>query len=106
MNNTTEEPVLRQGSTIIPIGTPVFFTQSEQYWDKPYPMKRSDHYQVKSIILKGILLEVEGNRFKVKLVDNNGFEKDGEDYVFSKGTLLCNQNFTDFATLGVWNIQK
>ena len=65
-------------------------------------MKRHHVYSVKSVILRGEVVSIDGNEFKAKLLDNNNFEKDGWSFVFRKGQLLSDQNYTDFASLGVW----
>ncbi len=87
------------------IGKTVFFTKSEEYWDKPYARKRNHIPCVRSVILQGTVTEVQGQEFKALLHDNNGFEKDGQESVFGMGSLLCNQNFTDHASLGTWQYQ-
>ncbi len=87
-------------------GETIFFEMSEQYWGKPYPKKRSDVYDVKSVILRGEVVDTQLNQIKVKLVDNNGFERDGETYVIYQGTLLSNQNFKDFESLGKWKFNQ
>ncbi len=81
----------------------VFICFTEQYWDKPFPMKRHHVYDTKSVILKCEIIDIKDNQFKGKLFGNNGFNKDGEVYVFEKGILLSNQNYTDFKSLGIWN---
>ena len=83
------------------VGKIVFFTKTEQFWDKPFTMKRHHVYDTRSMILRGEITAVKGNEFKAKLIDNN-FSKDGQEFVFNKGTLLCNQDFKDFAVLGKW----
>lgn len=85
------------------INKTVFFTRKEQYWDKPYVMKRHHVPDVRTTVLRGVVTEVRGDEFKARLKDNNGFEKDGEEYVFHKNCLLCDQNFTDFNSLGKWD---
>lgn len=83
----------------------VYFCFTEQFWDKPYPIRRSDVYDTRSVILKGKIIGFESSQFKALLLDNNGFERDGEEYVFDNGLLLSNQNFTDFESLGKWKKQ-
>ena len=80
----------------------VFFTKVIEYWDEPFVMKRHHVYDTRSVILKGIVMEVRGNEFRALLTGNNGFEKDGLEFVFNSGCLLSNQNFTDFEVLGKW----
>lgn len=82
--------------------TIVFFSKTEECWNKPFPLKRHHVYDTRTVILKGKVTEVQGDEFKAVLLDNNGFEKDGEEFVFHKNTLLSNQNFTNFADLGKW----
>ena len=84
-------------------GEIIFFTVTEQVWDKPFTMKRHHVCDTKSVILRGVVQEQTERQFKAKLTDNNGFEKDGESFVFSKGQLLSNQNFTDLNRLGKWS---
>ncbi len=84
------------------IGKTVYFTKSEEYWDKPFVMKRHHVYDVKSMVLRGVVTDIKGDEFKAVLTDNNGFEKDGEEFVFHKGCLLSNQNYTDVKELGIW----
>jgi hypothetical protein len=85
------------------IGKVVFFSHAIEYWDKPYVMKSHHVYSVKSVTLRGEVVSIDGNEFKAKLIDNNNFEKDGWSFVFRKGQLLSDQNYTDFASLGVWS---
>lgn len=88
--------------SVISVGKTVFFSKVEEYWDKPFPMKRHHVYDTKSVILRGVVTELKGDEFKAKLTDNNGFEKDGEEYVFHKNCLLSNQEYTNFESLGQW----
>ncbi len=87
----------------INVGQIVFIRFSEQYWDKPFPMKRHHVYDTRSVTLKCQVLDVRESQFMGKLFDNNGFEKDLDTWVFDKSILLSNQNFTDFKSLGVWS---
>lgn len=87
---------------LLVVGKTVFFTRTEDYWDKPYVMKRHHVYDIREIILRGEITEVQGEEFSAKLVDNNGFEKDGQTFVFHKDVLLKDQDFKDFDSLGKW----
>lgn len=80
----------------------IYFSVTEEYWDKPYIRKRHHDPETRTVILKGKVLETKGDEFKVELLKNNGFEKDGQTFVFHKGCLLSNQDFTDFERLGQW----
>lgn len=80
----------------------IYFSVTEEYWDKPYVRKRHHNPETRTVILKGKVLETKGDEFKVELFENNDFEKDGQTLVFHKGCLLSNQNFTDFERLGQW----
>ncbi len=84
------------------VGQTVFFSRTEQYWDKPYVMKRHHVYDTRSVILKGVITGIYENQFMALLTDNNGFEKDGQEFVFSKNSLLSNQDYKDLETLGKW----
>lgn len=91
------------------IGQIVFIKLSEQYWDKPFVMKRHHIYDIRSVILKAQVLNIKSSYFVGRLFDNNGFEKDDDIYnmyVFEKSLLLSNQDFTDFKSLGVWSNKK
>jgi len=91
---------------MISIGKIVYFQINENIWDKPFIMKRHHVYdKIRSVILKGIVIDVKGFEFKAKLIDNNGFEKDNEEFVFNNNMLLSNQNFYNFETLGKWEIK-
>ncbi len=103
-NNYNNDTTLPVEPTIV--GKIVFFRHTETYWDKLYPMKRSDVYKTRSVILKGKVTEVSGREFKAILSGNNGFEKDGEEFVFHMGSLLVEQNFQDHDALGQWNKEK
>ncbi len=85
------------------IGNTVYFSFSEEYWDKPFARKRHHVPEYRSVVLKGKVTDIKGNEFKALLNDNNDFEKDGEEFVFSKGCLLSNQDYNDTASLGKWN---
>ncbi len=88
------------------IGQIVFIRLTEQYWDKPFTMKRHHTYDTRSVTLKCQVMDIKESQFRGRLFDNNGFEKDDDIYnvyVFDKSMLLSNQNFTDFKSLGVWN---
>lgn len=87
---------------VLSVGKTVYFSHTEEYWDKPYVMKRHHVYDTRSMVLRGVVTDVMGNKFEALLTDNNGFEKDGDKFVFSKGNLLCNQDFKDFERLGRW----
>ncbi len=87
-------------------GTTIFFTMGVQYWDKPYAMKAHHTYDVKSVILRGEVIETEPYQIKVKLTNNNGFERDGETFVIYEGQLLSNQDFQDFEQLGKWRLNQ
>lgn len=86
------------------IGNIVYFAKTEEFWDKPFVMKRHHVYDTRTVILKGKVTEIKGDEFKAKLIDNNGFEKDGEEFVFHKNSLLVNQDFKNFNLLGKWKI--
>jgi hypothetical protein len=75
------------------IGNTVFLSRTEEYWDKPFVMKRHHVYDTKTVILQGTVTDIRGDEFKAKLINNNNFEKDGEEFVFHKNSLLSNQNF-------------
>ncbi len=84
-------------------GNRVFFKKTEELpWNYPFPMKQHHVPETRSVILQGEVIDVRGDEFKAKLFDNNGFEKDGQTFVFHKNALLCEQNFTDLAKLGQW----
>lgn len=95
IRNMFEKMYLRPGKI-------VFFSKTEEVWDKPFVRKAHHDCPQRCVILRGEVIEVRGNEFMAKLVDNNGFEKDGETFVFSNGSLLSNQNYTDFDKLGKW----
>jgi len=84
------------------IGNTVFLSRTEEYWDKPFVMKRHHVYDTKTVILQGTVTDMRGDEFKAKLINNNNFEKDGEEFVFHKNSLLSNQNFKNLQDLGVW----
>lgn len=88
--------------SVLGINKTVYFTQVEECWNKPFVMKRSHVYDTRSVILRGVVTEIKGDEFMAVLTDNNGFEKDGEEFVFHKGCLLSNQNYTDIEELGKW----
>ena len=83
-------------------GQTVFFSVSEQYWNKPYVMKRHHVYLTKSMVIRGKVEDIKGQEFKVRLFGNNKFEKDGESFVFHEDKLLIDQNYTDLYRLGKW----
>ncbi|HEV8512176.1 MAG TPA: hypothetical protein VGQ59_02820 [Cyclobacteriaceae bacterium] len=84
------------------IGHTVFFKKVEEYWDKPFTIKRHHTYDTRSVLLRGQVTDIKGDEFKAILIDNNKFEKDGGEFVFHVNSLLCNQDFKDFHLLGVW----
>jgi hypothetical protein len=88
------------------IGNDVFFERVEEVWRRPYIKKRHHAYDTRSIALRGRVTDIREKEFKALLHDNNGFEKDGEEFVFSKTSLFCNQNFKDFQSLGQWKYQE
>lgn len=90
------------------IGGPfiLYFSKTEEYWNKPYPKPRSQPYHVKSVTLQGTIISVKGDEFSAKIFGNNGFDKDGETFVFNKNTLLCEQNYTDTERLGIWKMEQ
>ncbi len=88
---------------VLTIGNTVFFSKVEEYWDKPYIMKRHHVYDTRNVILRGIVTSIKDDEFMARLIDNNNFEKDGEEYVFHKNSLLSNQNYSDFESLGKCN---
>ncbi len=104
MNTTIEnnQPGMPQTGRHLELGQIVYFSRSEEYWDKPYVKKRHHVYDVKSVVLKGEVTAIQGNQFAAKLFGNNGFEKDGEEFVFNKGCLLVNQDYKDLESLGQW----
>lgn len=84
------------------IGNTIFLSRTEEYWDKPFVKKRHHVYDTKTVILQGTITDIRGDEFKAKLINNNNFEKDGEEFVFHKNSLLSNQNFKNLQDLGVW----
>lgn len=91
--------------TLISIGQTVYFSKSEEYWDKPFVKKRHHATRYRTVILKGIVIDIQGKEFKAKLIDNNGFEKDGQVFVFSTDKLLVNQDFKQKQSLGKWQYE-
>lgn len=91
---------------ILKVGNTVFFSQSEEYWDRPYVKKRHHFFDVKTVVLRGKVTDIDGDEFKAILIENNDFERDGKEYIFHRGQLLSNQNFTDFDQLGKWKKDK
>lgn len=81
-------------------GDIIFVKKVEEYWDKPYTIKRHHTTETKSVILKCKVVEIKGNEFRAELFENNGFEKDGGIFVFNNGELLSNQDYK--GELGVW----
>lgn len=98
MNTTLEQKT----ETLLTAGKTIFFSVTEEIWNKPFVMKRHHVYDTRTVILKGEVIATQGNDFMVKLFGNNGFERDGETFVFSKGNLLSNQDFKDSDRLGKW----
>lgn len=88
------------------VGQTVFFVKTEQYWDKPYVMKRHHVYDTRSVTLRGRVTDIHGDEFKAHLTGNNGFEKDEQEFVFHKNSLLSNQDFKDVHLLGIWSNAK
>lgn len=86
-------------------GQVIFFSHTEEHWDYPFVKKRHHDYDTRSVILRGTVTETKENQFKALLFGNNGFEKDGQEFVFSKGSLLSNQDVTILDSLGKWKIQ-
>lgn len=84
------------------IGNTIFLSRTEECWDKPFVKKRHHVYDTKTVILQGTVTDIRGDEFKAKLINNNNFEKDGEEFVFHKNSLLSNQNFKNLQDLGVW----
>lgn len=104
MNKSTITSSIILGGKPVLQGQAVFFGYSEEFWDKPFVRKRHHIAPTRSVILRGQVIEVQGDQFMAKLIDNNDFEKDGQTFVFHKNSLLCNQNYSDFDKLGKWKI--
>ena len=84
-------------------GTTILFKVSEEAWRQPFTMKRHHVYDTRTVILRGTLISSTRNEFKVELKDNNGFDKDGGTYVFSRGNILCEQNLEYPHEFGKWS---
>lgn len=84
------------------IGNTVFISKTEEFWDKPFTMKRHHIYNTRTVILRCKVVDIRGDEFKAELQNNNGFDKDGQTFVFNKGILLANQDFSEYSSLGVW----
>ena len=99
-----EQVIINNGITIR-TGDTVYFQRVEAIWRRPYPRKRH-HGQgdTRSVLLRGVILSIVGDEFKALLTDNNNFEKDGEAYVFHKGTLLS--GIPEQGKLGIWEYQE
>lgn len=80
----------------------VYLRWTEECWTKPFPRKSHHSAETRSVLLQAEITDIDGDEFKAKLFGNNGFEKDGQEFVFHKGTLLCQQNFTRMDELGKW----
>jgi hypothetical protein len=87
------------------IDTVVYLLVAEEWWDKPYVKKRHHLTTYRTVVLKGTVVDERGNQIKVKLEENNGFERDGGTYVFGKGNLLVNQKYPA-DELGIWKYPK
>lgn len=82
-------------------GQVVFFNVAERT-DEFRHKRYSSIDRGRSVVLRGIVQDVRGGQFRAKLEGNNGFERDGEIYVFSTLHLLADQNFTRSEELGKW----
>jgi hypothetical protein len=88
--------------SILQLNKIVFFKVTEEYWNNNFPRKQHSIPKTKSLLLRGLVTEIEGDEFKAKLIGNNGFEKDGEEFIFHKYSLLSNQNYIRLDNLGKW----
>lgn len=77
----------------------VFVNLTEQYRNDTGTKRL---YETRSVVLRVKVTVLRQSEFAGLLQDNNGFDKDGQEMIFSKGDLLCNQVFTDLDKLGVW----
>lgn len=89
-------------------GMMVYVSRGEEYWDEPYVRKRHHTPKIKSVILRVEVMEIGKGEFERqflgKLTDNNGFDKDGQTFVFNILELLCNQNQgPEKLNLGIWS---
>lgn len=90
---------------VLKVDNTVFFTWTESC-DTGAGGLLSHVFETRSVVLRGKVTKVGTHAFRAQLIDNNGFEKDGNEYVFHNGTLLANQNFTDLDRLGKWYKDK
>ena len=102
MNTTLEQ----KKETLLIAGKTIFFSVTEEICNKHFTMKTHHVYNTRTVILKGEVIATQDDKFMVKLFGNNGFERDGETFVFYKKCLLSNQDFNNYDELGKWKINE
>lgn len=88
-------------STQVEPGQVVYLSISERT-DEFRHKRYSSIYRGRTVIIRAVVQDVKGTEFRAQLEGNNGFERDGQTYVFHTGSLLANQDFKKPEELGVW----
>ncbi len=87
----------------IEIGQTIYFGLTEridQFAQKRYSDPKV--HRCRRIFLKGEVLGTQENEMKLRLFGNNGFEKDGKEYVFNIGNIISNPSKDIEKELGKW----
>lgn len=91
----------RELFTPVKAGQVVYLSISER--TDPFRHKRysSIHYG-RTVIIRAVVEEVKGNQFMARLEGNGRFEREGQSYVFSRGSMLADQRERRPEELGKW----
>jgi hypothetical protein len=77
------------------VGHHYFYKESRRcdaFAHKRYTSPEVEEWE--TLIVQGAFVEAKGQEIKIRLEGNNGFEKDGETFVFSKAYFLTNPDHT------------
>ncbi len=85
------------------VGKRVFINVSDYNWRKQFGVTKEKVFnRSRYTILQGIVTDFTDIELKILLRDNNGFEKENQEFVFSKGELLAYEGYSNFEDLGKW----
>lgn len=92
-----------QNNGIMFVGRRVFVSVADYDWRKQFGVTKEKIFNgSRRAILQGVVTGFTDRELKILLRDNNGFEKDNNEFVFNKSSLLAYESYSHFEDLGKW----
>lgn len=91
----------RELYTTVKVGQVVYLSISERT-DEFRHKRYSTIHRGRTVIIRAVVEDINGNQFRARLEGNGNFEREGQVYVFGRGSMLVDQRERDPKELGKW----